>query len=73
MKALLVAQSAYADTGDRGRAETRQRASPRSRPRRRDREPEATIAKMRRDTYGASSERGAKLLDQLELQLAELS
>ena len=31
-----------------------------------------TIAKMRRDTYGASSEHGAKLLDQLELQLAEL-
>lgn len=31
-----------------------------------------TIAKMRRDRFGASSERGAKLLDQLELQLAEL-
>ena len=39
-----------------------------------------TIAKMRRDTYGASirleaclrHEHGAKLLDQLELQLAEL-
>jgi transposase len=31
-----------------------------------------TIAKMRRDTFGASSERGAKLLDQLELQLAQL-
>lgn len=31
-----------------------------------------TIAKMRRDQYGAKSERGAKLLDQLELQLAEL-
>jgi transposase len=31
-----------------------------------------TIAKMRRDKFGASSERGAKLLDQLELQLAEL-
>ena len=27
---------------------------------------------MRRDKFGASSERGAKLLDQLELQLAEL-
>ncbi len=31
-----------------------------------------TIAKMRRDTFGASSERGARLIDQLELQLAEL-
>jgi transposase len=31
-----------------------------------------TIAKMRRDKFSASSERGAKLLDQLELQLAEL-
>lgn len=31
-----------------------------------------TIAKMRRDTFGASSERGAKLIDQLELQLADL-
>ncbi len=27
---------------------------------------------MRRDKFGASSESGAKLLDQLELQLAEL-
>jgi transposase len=31
-----------------------------------------TIAKMRRDKFGVSSERGARLLDQLELQLAEL-
>ena len=31
-----------------------------------------TIAKMRRDKFGASSERGAELLDQLELQQAEL-
>jgi transposase len=31
-----------------------------------------TIAKMQRDRFGASSERGRKLLDQLELQLAEL-
>ena len=31
-----------------------------------------TIAKMRRETFGASSERGAKLIDQLELQLADL-
>jgi transposase len=31
-----------------------------------------TIAKMRRDKFDASSERGSKLLDQLELQLAEL-
>jgi transposase len=31
-----------------------------------------TIAKMRRNTFGASSERGARLLDQLELQLDEL-
>jgi transposase len=31
-----------------------------------------TIAKMRRDKFGASSERGAKLIDQLELHLAEL-
>ena len=31
-----------------------------------------TIAKMRHDKFGASSEHGAKLLDQLELQLAEL-
>jgi len=31
-----------------------------------------TIAKLQRDRFGASSERGAKLLDQLELQLAEL-
>ncbi|MGH8135936.1 MAG: IS66 family transposase, partial [Steroidobacteraceae bacterium] len=30
------------------------------------------IAKLRRDKFGASSERGAKLIDQLELQLAEL-
>jgi hypothetical protein len=29
-----------------------------------------TIAKMRRDKFGASSERGAKLIDQLELHLA---
>jgi transposase len=31
-----------------------------------------TIAKMQRDTHGASSERGARLLDQMELQLDEL-
>ena len=31
-----------------------------------------TIAKMRHDKFGASSERGAKLIDQLELQLADL-
>ena len=31
-----------------------------------------TIAKMRRDTFGASSEKGARLLDQLEMQLGEL-
>lgn len=31
-----------------------------------------TIAKMRRDRFGSKSERGSKLLDQLELQLAEL-
>jgi transposase len=31
-----------------------------------------TIAKMQRDTFGASSEKGARLLDQLELQLGEL-
>ncbi len=31
-----------------------------------------TIAKMRRDTFGSSSEHGAKLIDQMELQLAEL-
>jgi transposase len=31
-----------------------------------------TIAKMRRDTFGSSSEHGAKLLDQMELQLADL-
>jgi hypothetical protein len=31
-----------------------------------------TIAKMRRETFGASSERGTKLIDQLELQLADL-
>lgn len=31
-----------------------------------------TIAKMRRDTHGVSSEKSARLLDQLELQLGEL-
>jgi transposase len=31
-----------------------------------------TIAKLKNDKYGASSERSARLLDQLELQLAEL-
>ncbi|MGH6801953.1 MAG: IS66 family transposase, partial [Methyloceanibacter sp.] len=31
-----------------------------------------TIAKLQRNTFGASSENGKKLLDQLELQLAEL-
>jgi transposase len=31
-----------------------------------------TIAKMQRETFGASSERSEKLLDQLELQLIEL-
>jgi transposase len=31
-----------------------------------------TIAKMRHDTFGSSSERGAKLIDQMELQLADL-
>jgi transposase len=31
-----------------------------------------TIAKLRRDKFGASSERGGRLIDQLELQLAEL-
>ena len=31
-----------------------------------------TIAKMQRDRFGSTSERGSKLLDQLELQLAEL-
>ena len=30
------------------------------------------IAKLRREQFGASSERGRKLLDQLELQLEEL-
>ena len=31
-----------------------------------------TIAKLRRDTFGASSEKSARLIDQLELQLGEL-
>jgi transposase len=31
-----------------------------------------TIAKLRHDKHGASSERGRKLIDQLELQLAEI-
>ena len=31
-----------------------------------------TIAKMRRDTFGVSSEKGARLIDQLEMQLGEL-
>ena len=31
-----------------------------------------TIAKLQRNTFGASSDSGKKLLDQLELQLAEL-
>ena len=31
-----------------------------------------TIAKLQHARFGASSERGRKLLDQLELQLAEL-
>lgn len=31
-----------------------------------------TIAKMQREAFGSNSERSAKLLDQLELQLAEL-
>lgn len=31
-----------------------------------------TIAKMRRDAHGASSEKGARLIDQMELQLDEL-
>jgi hypothetical protein len=31
-----------------------------------------TIAKLQRDTHGVSSEKGARLLDQLELQLGEL-
>src|SRR5690242_17087158 len=31
-----------------------------------------TIAKLRRERFGASSERSARLLDQLELQLADL-
>ena len=31
-----------------------------------------TIAKMRRNTFGSSSEHGAKLIDQMELQLADL-
>ena len=31
-----------------------------------------TIAKMQRDAHGASSEKGARLLDQMELQLDEL-
>jgi transposase len=31
-----------------------------------------TIAKLQRDTHGASSEKGARLLDQLEMQLGEL-
>src|SRR3954462_4403081 len=30
------------------------------------------IARLKRDKYGASSERGRKLLDQLELELGEL-
>ena len=30
------------------------------------------IAKLRHDQYGASSERGRKLLDQMELELEEL-
>ena len=30
------------------------------------------IAKLKRDKYGASSERGRKLIDQLELELGEL-
>src|SRR3990170_9046359 len=31
-----------------------------------------TIAKMQRAEFGASSERGSKLIDQMELQLGEL-
>ncbi len=56
-------------------AETKARITAETRVNDRDAEIETlklTIAKMRRDKFGASSERGAKLLDQLELQLAEL-
>ncbi len=35
-------------------------------------EPKLEIARLRRDKYGKSSERSARLLDQLELQLEEL-
>jgi transposase len=34
--------------------------------------PKLVIAKLRRDQYGQSAERGRKVLDQLELQLEEL-
>jgi transposase len=62
LKAMLIAAEKRADVLE---AEVRNRMSEIE-------NLKLTIAKLRRDKFGASSERGAKLLDQLELQLAEL-
>ena len=62
LKALLIVADARADTADARALDLDGQIA----------HLKLTIAKMQRDTHGASSEKGARLLDQLELQLGEL-
>ena len=69
LRAELVAQTARAQAAERDLAQVRALASCTEAM---IQELKLEIAKLRRDKYGISSERRARLIDQLELQLEEL-
>ena len=69
LRAELAAQTARAQTAERDLAQARALASCTDAM---IQELKLEIAKLRRDKYGTSSERRARLIDQLELQLEEL-
>ena len=76
LRTALAAETAHADTQSAG-AEAANSALLQTRATARFsealiKELKLEIAKLRRDKYGVSSERSARLLDQLELQLEEL-
>lgn len=69
LRAELAAQTARAQTAERDLVQARALASCTEAM---IQELKLEIAKLRRDKYGISSERRARLIDQLELQLEEL-
>ena len=69
LRAELAAQTAGAQASERDLAQARALASCTEAM---IQELKLEIAKLRRDKYGISSERRARLIDQLELQLEEL-